>query len=315
VHVRVLGSGIIGLVVSLRLAGAGHTVEICSAAHPEQTTSAVAGALWYPYRARPERQVTRWSGLTYRALTELIDTEPAAGIRMRSGRELFRRPTPDPWWRTAVPGFGRTPTDRLPAGYVDGYELTVPLVDMAVHLQWLRRKLVSSGVRFVTRHIGSLRQALGRVDVVVNCTGLGSRQLAGDDTMRPVRGQIVVVEQFGQTEWVVDQTDPLNPTYIFPRDQVVILGGTAEEDDEDLGLNADTSRSILQRCAALAPQVAHARVLRERVGIRPTRPEVRLEREVLDGCPVVHCYGHGGAGVTLAYGCAQDVLEQVSELT
>jgi D-amino-acid oxidase len=306
---------VIGLAVSLRLAQAGHAVEICSAAPPAQTTSAVAGALWYPYRAKPEHQVTRWSAMTYQTLRELISTEPAAGIRMRSGRELFRRPTPDPWWRAAVPGFGRTPPERLPAGYVDGYELTVPLVDMAVHLEWLRRKLINAGVRFVTRHLSSLQQAAGQVDAVVNCTGLGSRHLANDNTMRPVRGQIVVVEQFGQTEWVVDQTDPRNPTYVFPRDQVVILGGTAEEDDEDLRLNPDTTRSILRRCAALVPRAGQARVLHKRVGIRPTRPAVRLEREDVDGCAVVHCYGHGGAGVTLAYGCAQDVLEQVSELT
>jgi D-amino-acid oxidase len=51
------------------------------------------------------------------------------------------------------------------------------------------------------------------------------------------------------------------------------------------------------------PELRDARVLRHKVGLRPARPAVRLER---DG-DVVHCYGHGGAGVTLSWGCAEDV--------
>jgi D-amino-acid oxidase len=61
---------------------------------------------------------------------------------------------------------------------------------------------------------------------------------------------------------------------------------------------------IVRRATALVPEVAQARILRHRVGLRPARPEVRLER---DG-DVIHCYGHGGAGVTLSWGCADEVL-------
>jgi D-amino-acid oxidase len=311
-RVRVLGCGVSGLTAALRLAEAGHDVEINAAAPPRQTTSAVAGALWYPYRAYPEDQVTRWSALGYQVLSELSRHEPAAGVRLRSGRELFKRPTPEPWWRTAVPDFGRTPVERLPAGYVDGYELTLPVVDMPVHLDWLRRRLTERGVGIRLQRFNTLWHAASRTDAVVNCTGLGSRGLVNDSTMKPVRGQVVVVEQFGQTEWLIDQEDPLNATVVIPRDKVVMLGGTAESDDEDLTVRPATTQSILARCGALVPRVAQARVLEERVGIRPTRPEVRLERQDVGGVPVVHCYGHGGAGVTLAYGCAQDVVEMIS---
>ena len=41
----------------------------------------------------------------------------------------------------------------------------------------------------------------------------------------------------------------------------------------------------------------------QRAGLRPYRPSVRLEREGR----LIHNYGHGGAGYTLAYGCAEDV--------
>jgi len=56
------------------------------------------------------------------------------------------------------------------------------------------------------------------------------------------------------------------------------------------------------------PRLAGARVLRHAVGLRPARPEVRLEAETTRSTRVVHCYGHGGAGVTLSWGCADEVV-------
>ena len=135
-EVRVIGAGIIGLSCALRLCEAGHRVELVAAAPPEQSTSWVAAALWYPYRAFPEQAVTRWAARTYQVFDELL-AEPAAGVRQRTGRELFRESTADPWWRAAVPDLRRVSPADLPAGYADGFELTVPVVDMARHLPWL----------------------------------------------------------------------------------------------------------------------------------------------------------------------------------
>jgi D-amino-acid oxidase len=56
-----------------------------------------------------------------------------------------------------------------------------------------------------------------------------------------------------------------------------------------------------------------ARVLTHRVGLRPVHPTVRLELE-RQSRPVVHCYGHGGAGITLSYGCARDIVRLVNSL-
>ena len=73
-------------------------------------------------------------------------------------------------------------------------------------------------------------------------------------------------------------------------------------------LKAALSKRILESCAHLAPEVASRPVLGAKVGLRPKRPNVRLEHARLaDGRPVVHDYGHGGAGITLAWGCAEDV--------
>jgi D-amino-acid oxidase len=199
----------------------------------------------------------------------------------------------------------RLTADALPDGYVDGLELTVPVVDMPVHLRWLTDQLRRSDVTFTFAHLDTLEQATPGVDLVINCSGLGARALARDDSLYPVRGQVVLVRQLGVRQWLLDESDPSNLTYIVPRRDTVVLGGTALEGDADERVRAETAADILQRAISLMPALAGAEVLAHRVGLRPARPSVRLEREG----DVVHCYGHGGAGVTLAYGCAQDVAD------
>jgi D-amino-acid oxidase len=68
-----------------------------------------------------------------------------------------------------------------------------------------------------------------------------------------------------------------------------------------------TADRLLAAAAAVEPRLAGVAVLEHRVGLRPGRPYVRLEAEVLaDGRQVVHNYGHGGAGVSLSWGCAAE---------
>ena len=138
---------------------------------------------------------------------------------------------------------------------------------------------------------------------MVNCAGLGARELAGDASLTAVRGQIVRVRAPAVQEWLLDQSDPERLVYVVPREHDVVLGGTAQEGDEDRTADPATTAAVRARCAALVPALRDAPVLSVAVGLRPVRPAVRLEA---DG-RVVHCYGHGGAGVTLAWGCAVEV--------
>ena len=69
---------------------------------------------------------------------------------------------------------------------------------------------------------------------------------------------------------------------------------------------------IVRDITAVFPSLRGARVVAERVGLRPVRPEVRLDAEALPGGRVLwHNYGHGGAGVTLSWGCAREVAAVV----
>jgi D-amino-acid oxidase len=310
-RVAVVGAGISGLTCALRLREAGHEVEVVTAAPAAHTTSAVAAALWYPYRALPREAVTRWSAVTYEVLVAL-SAVPDAGVRLRTGRELLRDRQPDPWWRDAVPALERVPVAELPPGYRDGYLLRVPVVDMSVHLPWLVRRLAAVGVQLRTQHLTDLAGASATADVVVDCAGLGARALAHDHALVPVRGQVVVVEQVGIEQWLLAQEDDEALTYVVPRERTVVLGGTAQAGVTSLEPDPPTAAAVLDRCTTLVPALRGARVLEHKVGLRPVRPAVRLEAGLLDdGRPVVHDYGHGGAGVTLSYGCASDVVDLV----
>jgi D-amino-acid oxidase len=291
VKVAVIGAGVIGLTTAVCLREGGIEANVVTRDPPEATTSAVAAALWYPYRALPVDRVTSWSAVTYDEFARLAGV-PGAGVRMREGAEVLAPDAPDPWWRDAVPDLRRI---------ADELRFTAPVVDMSVHLPWLVHRLRAAGGRIEQHAVRSLDEI--DADVLINCAGLGARELAGDRSVSAVRGQIVRVAAPGVTEWLVDQRNPEHLVYIVPRERDVVLGGTAQEGDEDREPDPATTRAIVARCAERVPAVRDAPIVSVAVGLRPARPSVRLERRGR----VVHCYGHGGAGVTLAWGCAVEV--------
>ena len=302
-RVIVVGAGVVGLSCAVRLQEAGHHVDVLARDLPLETTSAVAAAIWYPYRAFPYERVTAWSASTYTQL-EAIAADPDSGVRMMEGTELHRSRVGDPWWRTAVPTLTRV--TAMTAPYVDGWTFRTPVVEMPLYLPWLAARFEQGGGSITRMALTALPD---QAEVVVNASGLGARLMAADTGVLPVRGQVVYVEQLGLDRWWLDGE---GPTYVVPRSADIVVGGTDEEGDWSRTPDPDTAARILQRAAVLVPELARARVLRHKVGLRPARPQVRLEREELgDGRAVVHCYGHGGAGVTLSWGCADEVATLV----
>jgi D-amino-acid oxidase len=291
VRTIVVGAGVVGLTTAVCLREAGIAADVVAREQPQDTTSAVAAALWYPYRALPAARVTVWSAATYEALARLAGV-PGAGVRMRAGTELLAPEAPDPWWGDVVPGLARTP---------EGLRFVAPVVDMSVHLPWLVDRLRALGGTLQRRDVAALDEL--EAEAVVNCAGLGARELAGDASLTAVRGQVVRVSAPAVDEWLLDQSDPEQLVYVVPRERDVVLGGTAQEGAEDRGADPATTAAIRARCAALVPALRDAPVVGVAVGLRPVRPTVRLEAEGR----VVHCYGHGGAGVTLAWGCGVEV--------
>jgi D-amino-acid oxidase len=308
----VVGCGVIGLTTAIRLGESGLNVRIMTAALPPETTSSVAAALWYPYKAYPEDRVLYWGRKTFEVFEELAAI-PESGVRMRRGVELWREPVPDPWWTTAVPGVRRCTVDELPPGYQDGHTFVAPIIEMPVYLGYLLGRFTGAGGCIEQRTLSSLEEA-GESRVVVNCAGLGARRLVGDASMVPIRGQIVRVSNPGLERFSLDEGNPEGVTYVVPRSDDCILGGTAEEGEWDTEPDPKTAADILRRCATLEPRLEGSEVLEHRAGLRPGRPEIRLEREdVAHGFPRVHNYGHGGSGVTLSWGCAEETLRIVCQ--
>jgi D-amino-acid oxidase len=299
-RVIVVGAGVVGLTCAVRLLEAGHRVDVVARDLPRETTSVVAAALWYPYHAMPQDRVTTWSARTYDALSELAAADDGCGVRMLAGTEVMASATADPWWHSAVPSLSRV-TD-LPSGYADGWSFAAPVVSMPAYLDWMAARVAELGGTLTRLNLGALPEG---GDVVVNCSGLGARLLGSDSSVTPVRGQVVYVEQFGLDAWWLDGA---GPTYVIPRSDEVVVGGTDEAGDWSRTPSPEVAEAILARATVLVPELATARVLRHKVGLRPARPEVRLEREG----DVIHCYGHGGAGVTLSWGCADEVADLVS---
>ncbi len=305
-----VGGGVVGLTTAVVLAERGRRVRLWTREPVERTTSVVAGGLWWPYRIEPVELVRAWALRSLDVYEELAARPEETGVRMVEG--VLGETGLDEvgaWAAARLPGL-RASSAAEYAG--QGLWARLPLIDMSTHLPWLRERLVAAGGTVEARAVTHLAEA--DAPVVVNCTGLGARELVPDPDVRPVRGQLVVVENPGIRTWLVSN-DPVSGevTYFLPQPGRLLLGGTAEDDVWSAEPDPAVAEDIVRRCAALRPEIAGARVLAHPVGLRPARSAVRLERETLpDGRLLVHNYGHGGAGVTVAWGCAQEAAALAS---
>ncbi len=311
--VLVIGAGVSGLTTAICLAEAGRDVTVAAAQQPPRVTSAAAGAIWGPHLVETGERVARWGGVTLARLTDLA-ADPATGVHLASGIAASASGWSDPFdWVTALDSALPCDPAELPAGFAAGWRLTAPVISMSVYLGYLLARLERAGAAVREAEFGSLDQAAGLTGapVIVNCSGIGANRLVPDPDVTPVRGQAVVTENPGLSEFFVGE-DPGDVRYYFPHGDIAVLGGTEEAGDWSLEPDPATAERILSRCAAVEPRLRGAAVRAHRVGLRPVRPSVRLEAESLDGGRLlVHNYGHGGAGVTLSWGCALDVAAAV----
>jgi D-amino-acid oxidase len=123
----------------------------------------------------------------------------------------------------------------------------------------------------------------------------------------------VVTANPGITDFFAEDSDTSTELlYILPHTDRLVLGGTAEPGRWSLTPDPAAAAAIVARCAAVMPSIATAPVLEHRVGLRPRRSQVRLEEEAgYNGTRMIHSYGHGGAGVSLSWGCALEVSRRL----
>ncbi len=310
----VIGAGISGLTTGICLAEAGLAVTIRTASPPERTTSAAAGAIWGLVRVGPRERVLRW-GRTGLEIMSRLAAEPGTGVRMVSGREVTRA-APDPhYWTELLPDLRMCRADELPDGFAGGWRYTAPVATMPAYLGYLSDRFARAGGTIEMAPVGSLAEVAGAAAVVVNCTGVAAHHLVPDPAVTPVRGQVVVAANPGIEEFLIDRDEePPWIVYMFPHGDTVLLGGTNEEGSWDEEPEPEIAERIVAACCAIDPRLRGAAVLGHRVGLRPYRPEVRLEPEPRDGGVLWHNYGNGGAGVSLSWGCAAEIAAAVCSL-
>ncbi|MER5389283.1 FAD-dependent oxidoreductase [Saccharopolyspora sp. NPDC002686] len=309
-QVLVIGAGVQGLTCGVVLAEAGWPVRIRTEDRPRATTSAVAGAMWGPAQLRPAEPVLYWVTRSHAEFTALA-RDDTSGVHLCAGRMAARFDLGDavPTEARLIPDLRRCTSDELPEGFTSGYRGTVPLIDMPRYLDHLVARFRDAGGDLQLSPVPTLADAAAEASTVVNCTGVGARELVGDPGVHPVRGQHVVVRNPGIDEYFVELTDSGEFTSYMPHGDRVVLGGVAEAQEWNRVVRPAVSAGIRRRCAAIEPRLGEAEVLEELVGLRPGRESVRVEVEHYEGARIIHNYGHGGCGVALSWGCAFEVAD------
>ena len=333
-NVAIVGAGVSGLTCGVVFAEGGYRTSIFAKDIGQQTTSSVAAAVWFPYHVEPAERVIPLALETYNVLVHLA-LVPGSGVSMIETRQFFRSGEIQiPGWAfplgasvipsevengvaggattwTGSPKGERTGSERIKSleSFKSGFSLRVPLTDTTIYLDYLGARFRKAGgeihanVRFE-----KLEDVDAKFDLVINCAGIGARELMRDPDLEPHRGQVAIVPRIEDlSAAIVCDDEPL--MYAIPRTNDCVFGGTNELSD-NLAVDPSTTSRIVAECSRVL-DIDKPTVLAERVGLRPFRRSgVRLERDQLrDGRTVVHNYGHGGAGFTLSWGCAREVLE------
>jgi D-amino-acid oxidase len=317
----IIGAGVSGLTCGVFFAERGFRTAIFAEQIGQQTTSAAAGALWFPYDAEPIDKVIPWALATYKVLVDLTK-DSRSGVSMIELRQYCRAgkiQIPD--WADSLGSHdistspsvmsseAETSLDISASPFSSGFSLNIPLMDTTFYLDYLINRFQKAGGSLNPNlRFEKLEDIDPKFDLVINCAGIGARELARDADLEPHRGQVAIVSKIDNLKCaIVCDDDPL--MYAIPRTNDCVFGGTNEMSD-DLDADPATTNALVSECARVL-KIGKPGVLRERVGLRPFRKSgVRLEREKLgDGRTVIHNYGHGGSGFTLSWGCAESVFE------
>ena len=260
----------------------------------------LAGIYAWNVEWRHAGQEFGWAMRSYRILREIARDHREAGVDELTACEVVEDEE-RPWWADAVDGLAFIDANPLYARATTAWTFIAPRCEPALYLPWLAAQLEQP---IIQARIDDLSTVAG--DLVLNCTGLGARRLCNDRELTGVLGQTLMVEPgtLSTRTFIGDERDENAIFYAIPRRNEVVLGGCRTEvaGDEPPAPDPTLRAAILDRCRAGGFEPG--RVIRERSGLRPVRSQIRVEREGR----IIHNYGHGGAGYTLSWGCAEEAL-------
>jgi glycine/D-amino acid oxidase-like deaminating enzyme len=260
--VAVIGAGVIGLTTARLVQEAGFPVTIYTAALPPDTTSWIAGGQIMPSSLFREGEVTSdWyrqfdSALDYslRRFATLVGEE--YGVRwLPTYIETNDDPAPRYMAKAGV-GWRRVARREHPFPIDQMVRYETMYVETGRFLQTLTRDVLHAGGKIQVRKFAAAADFAGLSETLLfNCTGLGARELFGDEQLMPVRGQLAILPPQHEVKYAFTG----RAGYMFPRADGIILGGTFERNQWSTVPDPPTIAAIVEshrelfagfRCAA-----------------------------------------------------------------
>jgi glycine/D-amino acid oxidase-like deaminating enzyme len=248
----VIGCGAVGLATARLLQRRGGRVTIYTKDLPPQTTSNIAGAQWQPFtiadrdKRTPafDEQLEKASRLSHRYFQDLVGDR--YGVRWienyacsEEASEGYREdPIVDLYPDQEILAPGEHP---FPFAHVRRF--TTLFIETPVYLEAVLHDFMAMGGRLEVRAFNdpSELETL-RESVIVNCTGIGAKELFGDEELTPIKGQLTVL--LPQPE--VDYITLAGNLYMFPRRDGILLGGTTEREVWDLEVNEEAKAAVVE---------------------------------------------------------------------
>ena len=247
----VLGCGIMGLTTARLLQDRGYRVTIYARDLPPHTTSNVGGGQWSPFTVFQagltspsfDHQYERAARLSHRRYQTMVGSR--YGVRWIENYILRGQPSSgrtgpisDLFYQVEEFGPGEHP---FPSPWV-GRQTTL-LIEPNVFLPAVTQDFLLRGGRIVPRAFDSTQEILAlEEEGIVNCTGIGSRSLFGDFDLVPIKGQLAIL--LPQPE--VDYIAVAGGSYMFPRTDGIVLGGSQERGEWSTTSTPDIQERILQ---------------------------------------------------------------------
>jgi D-amino-acid oxidase len=247
--VAVIGAGALGLTTARLVQEAGFPVVVYAKALPPHTTSNIAGGqietayLYKDQAVTPQwrQQLMKAMDYSWRRWQIMVGDE--YGVRWLPTYEETELSGPNPMdqyypaTRTLTPGEHPFPLDTV-------VRFETMYVETGHFLRQAMRDIQIAGGRFEVRDLAS-PQAIAALPerLVFNCTGLGTRDLFGDQDLRPLKGQLAILLPQPEVRYALSG----GPGYMFPRPDGIILGGTAEHDNFDPNPDPATIARLIAR--------------------------------------------------------------------
>ena len=310
--IAIVGAGISGLSCAYLLSeNKDHRITVFAKEFSPNITSNRAAAFWFPYHVRNDKRAIKWSKSSY-AFYKQLTNNSATGISMKKLIKAIpeKLRDEDNSWIEFIPEGECTELwkEELKPGIRKAYTVIVPLIETQIFLPYLQHIFEKRNVVFERKLISSFDEVQG-FDIIINCSGLGARDLCHDTSVIPVRGQVALLEPQTSLSIYLDNDTPL---YIVPRKDATIIGGTYESDIYEEVTEPESIERILQTAYTFFPELKQKKLIGNWAGLRPFRPQVRVEHET--GTNIIHNYGHAGSGFTLSFGCAEEVMNLVEQI-